>query len=49
MTLLQDRYAELVALAADRKRRLEDNKRLCQYFWDVAELEQSFKELEQVR
>uniref|UniRef100_A0A914XEU2 Spectrin beta chain n=1 Tax=Plectus sambesii TaxID=2011161 RepID=A0A914XEU2_9BILA len=48
MTLLQDRYAELLALAANRKARLEDNKRLCQYFWDVAELEQSFKELEQV-
>ncbi len=48
MAILQARYDELVALAGERKHRLEQNKRLCQYWWDVAELEQNFKELEQV-
>lgn len=45
---LQQQYDDLLALAADRKRRLEDNKRLCQFFLDVAELEQSFKEMEKL-
>lgn len=48
MQVLVDKYAELRALAGERQARLEDNKRLWQYFWDMAELEQGFKELEQV-
>ena len=45
---LQKKYQELRDLANQRKQRLEDNKRLCQFWWDVAELEQSIKEQEQV-
>ncbi|CAJ0961934.1 unnamed protein product, partial [Mesorhabditis belari] len=48
ITILQDRYQELLDLAAQRKHRLEDNKKLCQFWWDLAELEQNFKEQEQV-
>uniref|UniRef100_A0A0M3JKJ8 F-BAR domain-containing protein n=1 Tax=Anisakis simplex TaxID=6269 RepID=A0A0M3JKJ8_ANISI len=49
MRILVDRYAELQELSEDRKRRLENNRRLCQFWWDVAELEQNLKESEQVR
>uniref|UniRef100_A0A914RML4 Calponin-homology (CH) domain-containing protein n=1 Tax=Parascaris equorum TaxID=6256 RepID=A0A914RML4_PAREQ len=49
MKILVDRYAELQALSDERKRRLENNRRLCQFWWDVAELEQNLKESEQVR
>uniref|UniRef100_F1KPP4 Spectrin beta chain n=1 Tax=Ascaris suum TaxID=6253 RepID=F1KPP4_ASCSU len=48
MKILVDRYAELQALSEERKRRLENNRRLCQFWWDVAELEQNLKESEQV-
>uniref|UniRef100_A0A0M3JJT5 DRC2 protein n=1 Tax=Anisakis simplex TaxID=6269 RepID=A0A0M3JJT5_ANISI len=47
MRILVDRYAELQELSEDRKRRLENNRRLCQFWWDVAELEQNLKESEQ--
>jgi len=47
--ILEDRYKELLNLAADRKKRLEDNRRLCQFWWDVAELEHNIKEQEQVK
>ncbi len=49
MTAIQDKFAELQALAGQRRQRLGDNKRLMQYFWDIADLEQGMKELEQVR
>uniref|UniRef100_A0A1I7XMH6 Spectrin beta chain n=1 Tax=Heterorhabditis bacteriophora TaxID=37862 RepID=A0A1I7XMH6_HETBA len=45
--ILQQRYQELLDLAAERKHRLEDNRRLCQFWWDVAELEHNIKEQEQ--
>lgn len=48
MDILDDRVKELRALAADRKRRLDDNKRLCQFWWDLADLENNFREQEQV-
>ncbi|VIO98225.1 beta-G spectrin, identical [Brugia malayi] len=48
MQILLDRYAELNELAVERKRRLEDNKRLCQFWWDVDELEHNLKDMEQV-
>lgn len=48
MQILVDRYAELKKLSEERKRRLEDNLRLYQFWWDVAELEQNLKESEQV-
>lgn len=35
-------------MAANRERDLEDNKRLCQLYWDLAELENNFREQEQV-
>ncbi|VDN06971.1 unnamed protein product [Thelazia callipaeda] len=48
MQILLDRYSELKELAAERKRRLEDNKRLCQFWWDVDELEHNLKDMEHV-
>ncbi|MCP9264820.1 Spectrin beta chain [Dirofilaria immitis] len=48
MQILLDRYAELKELAVERKRRLEDNKRLCQFWWDVDELEHNLRDMEQV-
>lgn len=48
MNILEERYQELRELAADRKRRLDDNKRLCQFWWDIADLENNLKEQEQV-
>ncbi|KHJ93485.1 spectrin repeat-containing domain protein [Oesophagostomum dentatum] len=47
--ILQQRYQELLDLAAQRKRRLEDNRRLCQFWWDVAELENNIKDQERAR
>ncbi|CDW55393.1 Spectrin beta chain [Trichuris trichiura] len=46
--LLQGRYEQLLGMVDQRRRRLEDNKRLCQFFLDAEELEQGFKELEQL-
>ncbi|KJH51468.1 spectrin repeat-containing domain protein [Dictyocaulus viviparus] len=46
--ILEQRYHELLDLAADRKRRLENNRKLCQFWWDVADLENSIKEQERV-
>ncbi|XP_077537730.1 spectrin beta chain isoform X4 [Haemaphysalis longicornis] len=34
---LEEAYAELLALATERRRRLEDSKRLWQFYWDMAE------------
>uniref|UniRef100_A0A915M9S2 Calponin-homology (CH) domain-containing protein n=1 Tax=Meloidogyne javanica TaxID=6303 RepID=A0A915M9S2_MELJA len=48
MQFLEQRYKELLELAAARKARLEDNKRLCQFNWDLTDLETHFKEQEQV-
>lgn len=48
MNVLEERYAELRELAAERKRRLDDNKRLCQFWWDLADLENNFREQQQV-
>ncbi|GMR59132.1 hypothetical protein PMAYCL1PPCAC_29327 [Pristionchus mayeri] len=45
---LEDRYAELQKLGSDRKRRLEDNRKLMQFWWDIADLENNLKEQEQV-
>ncbi|KAL1246261.1 Spectrin beta chain [Trichinella spiralis] len=46
--MLEAAYKELLAMVEQRRRRLEDSKRLCQFFLDAEELEQGFKELEQV-
>ncbi|KAK0414269.1 hypothetical protein QR680_007238 [Steinernema hermaphroditum] len=48
MNIMDERYKELLELAQERLRRLQDNKRLCQFWWDLNELEQNFKEQEQV-
>lgn len=34
---LEEAYAELLALATERRRRLEDSRRLWQFYWDMAE------------
>ncbi|VDP38058.1 unnamed protein product [Heligmosomoides polygyrus] len=41
-------HQELLDLAAQRKRRLEDNRRLCQFWWDVADLKNSIKDQERL-
>uniref|UniRef100_A0A915D0N2 Uncharacterized protein n=2 Tax=Ditylenchus dipsaci TaxID=166011 RepID=A0A915D0N2_9BILA len=48
MNILNERYNELLELATERKSRLGDNKRLCQFWWDLADLENNLKEQEQV-
>ena len=48
-SVLHQYISFLQALTRDRQSRLDDNKRLWQYYWDMAELEQGFKELEQVK
>lgn len=48
MDILDERVNELRTLAAERRRRLDDNKRLCQFWWDLADLENNFREQEQV-
>ncbi|XP_028968283.1 spectrin beta chain-like [Galendromus occidentalis] len=45
---LEDAYAELVHLALQRRQQLEQSKRLCQFFWDMAEEEAWIKEKEQI-
>lgn len=45
---LLDRLDNLKELAAKRNKDLEDNKRLCQFWWDLADLENTFREQEQV-
>ena len=45
---LEKRYQELRDLAAEKKRRLEDNKRLHQFIFDFNELLNNFRDQEQV-
>ncbi|KAL3083302.1 hypothetical protein niasHS_011104 [Heterodera schachtii] len=45
---LEQRYQELLELAARRKANLEANKRLCQFNWDLTDLDTHFREQEQV-
>ncbi|XP_015783267.1 spectrin beta chain isoform X3 [Tetranychus urticae] len=45
---LESSYAELVALADQRKNRLEESKKLWQFYWDMAEEEAWIKEKEQI-
>jgi spectrin beta len=45
---LRDRVQELYGLADKRNNDLEDNRRLCQFWWDLADLENNFREQEQV-
>ncbi|CAH1264136.1 SPTBN1 [Branchiostoma lanceolatum] len=44
MSHLEASYQELVALAADRRSRLEESRKLWQFFWDMAEEEGWIKE-----
>lgn len=46
--ILELKYQELLALAAERRARLDDNRRLWQFYMDVKEMEQSFKEMEKI-
>uniref|UniRef100_A0A913HUS6 Spectrin beta chain n=1 Tax=Strongyloides stercoralis TaxID=6248 RepID=A0A913HUS6_STRER len=48
MKNLDDRYNELIDLAKERKSKLEDNKRLCQFLWDLQDLENTLREQEKV-
>ncbi|XP_039294197.1 spectrin beta chain isoform X2 [Nilaparvata lugens] len=45
---LEDAYAELVKLAVERRARLEESRRLWQFYWDMADEENWIKEKEQI-
>lgn len=45
---LEAAYAELVQLALDRRNRLEESRKLWQFYWDMAEEEAWIKEKEQI-
>uniref|UniRef100_A0A4D5R949 Spectrin beta chain n=1 Tax=Scolopendra viridis TaxID=118503 RepID=A0A4D5R949_SCOVI len=48
VTQLQNAYLELVKLAVERRTRLEDSRKLWQFYWDMAEEEAYIKEKEQI-
>jgi len=45
---LEDAYAELVKLAVERRSRLEESRRLWQFYWDMAEEENYIREKDQI-
>ncbi|XP_055390536.1 spectrin beta chain isoform X2 [Condylostylus longicornis] len=45
---LEDAYAELVRLAVERRQRLEESRKLWQFYWDTADEENWIKEKEQI-
>lgn len=45
---LEDAYAELVRLAVERRTRLEESKKLWQFYWDTADEQNWIKEKEQI-
>ncbi|XP_062554879.1 spectrin beta chain isoform X1 [Armigeres subalbatus] len=45
---LEDAYAELCKLAVDRRCRLEESRKLWQFYWDMADEENWIKEKEQI-
>ncbi len=48
ITQLESAYSELVQLAIDRRSRLEESRKLWQFYWDMAEEEAWIKEKEQI-
>ncbi|ODM93367.1 Spectrin beta chain, partial [Orchesella cincta] len=48
VTQLEEAYAELVKLAVERRTRLEESKKLWQFYWDMAEEENWIKEKENI-
>jgi spectrin beta len=45
---LEESYSELVGLAIDRRNRLEESRKLHQFYWDIAEEEAWIREKEQI-
>ncbi|XP_015125014.1 spectrin beta chain isoform X2 [Diachasma alloeum] len=45
---LEDAYSELVRLAVERRARLEESRKLWQFYWDMADEENWIKEKEQI-
>lgn len=45
---LEDAYAELVRLAVERRTRLDESRKLWQFYWDMADEENWIKEKEQI-
>ncbi|XP_032787914.2 spectrin beta chain isoform X6 [Daphnia magna] len=45
---LEDAYAELVKLAVERRARLEESRKLWQFYWDMADEENWIKEKEHI-
>lgn len=48
MNMLDSAYNELHQLAADRRRRLEESRKLWQFYWDMADEEGWIREKEQL-
>ena len=48
MQQLEEAYAELVKLAIERRTRLEESRKLWQFYWDMAEEENWIKEKENI-
>ena len=46
--VFQDAYAELVKLAVERRARLEESRKLWQFYWDMADEENWIKEKEHI-
>lgn len=46
--VVQDAYSELVKLAVERRARLEESRKLWQFYWDMADEENWIKEKEQI-
>lgn len=46
--MLESAYDELRQLAADRRRRLEESRKLWQFYWDMADEEGWIREKEQL-
>ena len=45
---IKDAYAELVKLAVERRARLDESRKLWQFYWDMADEENWIKEKEQI-
>lgn len=48
VSVVQDAYSELVKLAVERRARLEESRKLWQFYWDMADEENWIKEKEQI-
>uniref|UniRef100_A0AC35TJQ1 Spectrin beta chain n=1 Tax=Rhabditophanes sp. KR3021 TaxID=114890 RepID=A0AC35TJQ1_9BILA len=48
INILKNSFDELIRLAAERRAKLDENRKLCQFLWDLQDLENTLKEQENV-